>query len=286
MTLLQFDITGEQVSDKKTEEVIREAEPHRGLVRYRPDGGELLIHTRVNMALLRAAASLPILLLKLTPRANELTPRDALLTPKGSSRNYAFLERLCEDLAAAGCAACYIAEQHGEGRRDFYFTTEDSAGFEQVARTAAEALAFPLNLEEHSLAAVAPLILPAEAIGDLGLKIAPDARIRPTRFEFWGAEPSLARLRAELEKRGYRFLGLETFSRELRMMKSVPIDGEGFLAVLREIVPLARSLQCSYCGTETVEGHEQFLLARPLPQRYGGVGRGGLFRRIFGGGGS
>ncbi|TIS61622.1 MAG: hypothetical protein E5W93_07125, partial [Mesorhizobium sp.] len=83
MTLLQFHVTGEQVSDDETEEVIREAEPHRGLVRYRPDGSELFIHTRVNMALLRAAASLPILLLKVTPRANELTPRDALLTPKG-----------------------------------------------------------------------------------------------------------------------------------------------------------------------------------------------------------
>ncbi|WFP75246.1 hypothetical protein [Mesorhizobium sp. WSM4906] len=252
-------------------------------MRYRPDGGELFVHARLNMALLRAAASLPVLLLKITPRANELTPRDALLTPKGSVRNYAFLERLCGDLATAGCPACYLAERHGEGRRDFYFTTEDVAGFERIARAAAEASAFPLAIEQHSLAAVAPLILPAEAIGDLGLEVAADARIRPTRFEFWGAEPSLAKLRAELEKRGYRFLGLETFSRELRMAKNVPIDGEGFGAVLREIVPLARSLQCSYCGTETVEGHEQFLLTRPLPERYGGARRGGFFRRLFGG---
>ncbi|KUM23906.1 hypothetical protein AU467_32405 [Mesorhizobium loti] len=282
MALLEFAVTGEQVSNDETEEVIREAEPHRGLVRYRPDGGELFVHTRVNMALLRAAATLPILLLKITSRANELTPRDALLTPKGSSRNYAFLERLCEDLAAAGCPACYIAEQHGEGRRDFYFTTEDVAGFEKIARKAAEALAFPLTLEQHSLAAVAPLILPTEAIGDLTLEIAADVRIRPTRFEFWGAEPSLAKLRAELEKRGYRFLSVETFSRELRMAKSVPIDAEGFRTVLREIVPLARSLQCSYLGTETVDGHEQFLLSRPLPERYAGASKAGIFRRIFG----
>ncbi|TKB10925.1 MAG: hypothetical protein E5V75_28190 [Mesorhizobium sp.] len=120
------------------------------------------------------------------------------------------------------------------------------------------------------------------AIGDLGLEIAPDARIRPTRFEFWGAEPSLAKLRAELEKRGYRFLSIEAFSRELRMAKTVPIDGEGFAAVLKEIVPLARSLQCCYRGTETVEGHEQFLLARPLPERHIDASRGGIFRRIFG----
>jgi len=281
MTLLQFPVTGEQVSNEETEEVIREAEPHRGLVRYRAGGGELFIHTRVNMALLRAAVWLPILLVKITPRANELTPRDALLTPKGSQRNYAFLERLCEDLAAANCPACYIAEQHGEGRRDFYFTTQDVDGFERIAHSAAEALAFPLALEQHSLAALAPLILPTEAIGDLGLEVASEARIRPTRFEFWGAEPSLAKLRAELEKRGYRFLSLEIVSRELRMAKEVPIDGEGFHVVLREIVPLARSLQCSYRGTETVEGHEQFLLTRPLPERYGGA-RPGLFGRLFG----
>lgn len=146
----------------------------------------------------------------------------------------------------------------------------------------AEALAFPLAFEQHSLAAVAPLILPAEAIGDLGLEIASNTRIRPTRFEFWGAEPSLAKLRTELEKRGYRFVSLEIVSRELRMAKNVPIDGEGFGAVLREIVPLARSLQCSYCGTETVEGHEQFLLTRPLPERYSGGSRPGLFGRLFG----
>ncbi|MBZ9840758.1 hypothetical protein [Mesorhizobium sp. CA5] len=281
MTLLQFPVTGEQVSNDETEEVIREAEPHRALVRYRPDGGELFIHTRVNMALLRAAASLPILRLKLAPRADELTARDALLTPKGSQRSYAFLEKLCQDLAAANCPACYIAEQHGAGGRDFYFTTEDIAGFEQIAGKAAEALAFPLTLEQQSLAALAPLILPAEAIGDLRLEIAADARIRPTRFEFWGAEPSLAKLRAELEKRGYRFLSLEIVSRELRMAKDVPIDGEGFGSVLKEIVPLARSLQCSYRGTETIEGHEQFLLTRPLPERYSGA-RPGLFSRLFG----
>ena len=46
---------------------------------------------------------------------------------------------------------------------------------------------------------------------------------------------------AELERRGYRFLGFEFLGRELRMIKKVPIDGPGFRAVLKEIVPLARS---------------------------------------------
>ena len=130
MALLQFDVTGEQVSNDETEEVIRKAEPYRDLIRYRPDGSGLFVRVRVNMALLRAAASLPILLLKLTPRANEVTPRDALLTPRGSSRNYAFLERLCEDLVTANCPVCYIAEQHEGARRpDDHGADQDAVGF-------------------------------------------------------------------------------------------------------------------------------------------------------------
>ena len=284
MTLSQFDARGEQVSDDETEEVIRKGDPHRGLIRYRPDGSELFVHARINIALLRAAVSLPILLLKPVSREDELMQRDNLLTPNGSVRNYEYLERICEDVASASFPACYLAEQHGDGRRDFYFVTEDAAGFERIAHTAAGAFAFPLTIEHHRLAELAPIILPAEAIGELGMDVAADARVRATRFEFWGAEPSLARLRAKLERRGYRFLSLETSTRELRMFKHVPIDGLGFRGVLKEIVPLARSLGCSYRGTETVEGFEQFALTRPLPERYAADPStgAGIVRRVFG----
>jgi hypothetical protein len=68
------------------------------------------------------------------------------------------------------------------------------------------------------------------------------------------------------------------------MIKEVPIDGPGLQAVLKEIVPLARSLRCSYRGTETVGGFDQFLLIRPLPERYASDSStvAGLVRRIFG----
>jgi hypothetical protein len=288
MTLRQFDVRGEDVTDSETEEIIRKGDPHRSLVRYRPDGSELFVHARINLALLQAAVSLPILLLKPRSREDEVTQRDNLLTGRGSVRNYEFLERLCEDAASASLPACYLAEQHGEGRRDFYFVTEDVAGFGRIANSAAEAFAFPLAIERYRLADMAPLILPAEAIGELGLEVAAGSRIRPTRFEFWGAEPSLARLRSKLERRGYRFLSFETSTRELRMLKSVRIDGAGFQAVLKEIVPLARSLGCSYRGTETVGGFEQFALTRPLPERYAGdpPPKAGILRRIFGSKGS
>jgi hypothetical protein len=284
MTLREFDVSGEEIADDETEEIIRQGDPRRSLVRYRPDGSAVFIHARINMALLRAAVSLPILLLKPVSRKDEIMPVDDLLKPEGSQRNYLLLERICADAAAAACPACYIAEQHGEGRRDFYFATEDVVGFERIARLAAEALKFPLASERHSLAELAPLILPTEAIGDLGLDIASDARIRPTRFEFWGAAPSLAKLRSELESRGYRFLSLEAALSELRMLKEVPIDGPGFRAVLKDIVPLARSLRCSYRGTETVEGFEQFALSRPLPARYAAdaAPRAGILGRLFG----
>jgi hypothetical protein len=39
MTLLQFDVRGEQVNDDETERIIRKGDPHRGLIRYRFDGG-------------------------------------------------------------------------------------------------------------------------------------------------------------------------------------------------------------------------------------------------------
>jgi len=284
MTLGQFDVRGEEIRDEQSEEVIRKGDPLRGLVRYRPDGSERFIHARLNFALLQAAVSLPVLLLKPSSRTDEVTPRDNLLTGQGSVRNYEFLERLCSDVASASFPACYLAEQHGHGRRDFYFVTEDVTGFERIARSAAEALVFPLSIERYRLADVAPTILPAEAIGELGLEVAADSRTRATRFEFWGAEPSLAKLRGQLERRGFRFLGLDTHLRELRMFKQVPIDGPGFQAVLKEIVPLARSLGCSYRGTETIGGFEQFALARPLPERYtGGLApTTGIFRRIFG----
>jgi len=242
MILKQFDVRGEQISDDETEMIIRKGDPHRGLVRYRLDGSELFVHARINVALLQAAVSLPILLLKPESHEDELMPIDGLLTPRGSVRNYELLERICEDLTRVSFPACYIAEQHGTGRRDFYFVTEDVAGFERIARTAAEAFGFPLTIERYRLAEVAPIILPAEAIGDLGIEVAADARMRPTRFEFWGAESSLARLRMALEQRGYRFLGFEIPVRELRMIKEVPIDGPGFRAVLKEIAPLARWL--------------------------------------------
>jgi len=68
------------------------------------------------------------------------------------------------------------------------------------------------------------------------------------------------------------------------MLKQVPIDGAGFQAVLKEIVSLSRSLGCSYRGTETIEGFEQFALTRPLPERYTGgpAPTTGILRRIFG----
>jgi hypothetical protein len=69
---------------------------------------------------------------------------------------------------------------------------------------------------------------------------------------------------------------------ELRMIKPVPIDGPGFLSVLKEIAPLARSLGGSYRGTETIAGSDQFALNRPLPDRYAADSAGGAFGWLFG----
>ena len=59
MSLKEFDVSSQQLSDEETEEVLRPGDPHRSLIRYQPDGGELYIHARVNMALLRRRWSCP-----------------------------------------------------------------------------------------------------------------------------------------------------------------------------------------------------------------------------------
>ena len=177
-----------------------------------------------------------------------------------------------------------MAEQHGDGRRDFYFVTEDAAGFERIAHTAAGAFAFRSRSSITASPSWRRSSFRRRRLANSAWTSRPTLGIRATRFEFWGAEPSLERLRAELERRGYRFLSLEMSTRELRMFKHVPIDGPGFRGVLKEIVPLARSLGCSYRGTETVEGFEQFALTRPLPERYAADPStgAGIVRRVFG----
>lgn len=278
-----FDVRGEDVTDEVTEELIRKGDPWRSLVRYRDGRSDLFISTRINFALLKAASALPVVQLKPESRQDELMKQDGLLTPAGSRRNYRFLERIVEAVEAGAVPACYLAEQHGDCRRDFYFVTEDADSFERLVQVVAQRCDFPLTIACHSLAEVAGTLLPREAIGDLGLTVPALARVQPTRFEFWGAAPSLARLRSGLEQRGFRFLSLETYLSELRMIKDVPIDGD-FQAVLKEIVPLSRSLGCSYRGTETIDGFEQFALTRALPERYAANPPGmiGALRGIFG----
>jgi hypothetical protein len=66
------------------------------------------------------------------------------------------------------------------------------------------------------------------------------------------------------------------------MSKPVAIDGAGFLAVLKDIVPLARSLRCSYRGAETIDGGDQFLLTRDLPAHYAAAPQPNFLGRVFG----
>ena len=292
MTLTDFDVFGDSITNETTEELIKPGDPRRSLTRFGPAGSALFVSTRLNLALLRAAVKLPILLLKPSSRADEvLKPNNPameaqggldLLTPEGSRRNWQLLARICDEITKVPVPACYLAEQHGANRRDFYFVTEDTKALETVARTTADASSFPLIIEQLSFAEVAPVILPREAVGELGLNLDAPDRVQPTRFEFFGAEVSLEHLRARLERLDYRYISLERGIMQLRMIKTVQIDGSGFLAVLREIVPLARSLGCSYCGTETLDGFDQFALNRPLPDRYAAPSPRKAFRSFFG----
>src|SRR3954447_1194398 len=80
MALREFDVHGEEISDEETEEIVKQGNPRRSLVRYRPDGSELFVSARINLPLLRAAVSLPVLLLKPASREDEvLKPNDPAL---------------------------------------------------------------------------------------------------------------------------------------------------------------------------------------------------------------
>jgi hypothetical protein len=283
MSLYEIEVLGQGEIDPATEEVIRPPDPTRSLVRYSSDDREVFVSVRMNLPLLAAAAAMPILVVQPISRAEDLFPLGGL-TAIGSARSYELLERVGADVLAQGCPAWYIAEQHGDSGRDFYFATTDLPALDGIVRNAAQAAGFTVTLQQVALAEAAPTILPTELIGELGLEPPAAMSSRKTRFEFWGAAASLEQLRRELEQLGYQDLGIEIAVGELRMAKVVPIDGPGFQAVLREIVPIARSLRCSYRGTETVDGHEQFALTRPLPSRYAGGDSGirSKLRKIFG----
>jgi hypothetical protein len=84
MTLSEFDVLGEEISDEETGEIVRKRDPRRSLVLYRPDGTELFVSARIDLRLLQAAVSLPILLLKPSSREDEgLKPADPALEAAG-----------------------------------------------------------------------------------------------------------------------------------------------------------------------------------------------------------
>ncbi len=247
-------------------EEVRRGEPRRSLVRYTA-AGEVYVSTRLNPDLWKVAIGFPVVLVKPIPHQRDVLERNGLLTPNGSVASFEFRNTLGEALAATACPASYLAHRHGGGRRDFYFAAESAEQFGKALAAASDRASMEVDVEVLSFPEAALFVLPIEWIGRLGLAVPPDENRRKTRFSFWGTEESLARLRTGLEHAGYAFSSFEMATRELRMTKVVPLDGAGFLAELRQIVPLSRSLRCSYRGEEAVEP-EVFLLTAPVPQHY------------------
>ena len=278
MSLEPFDVSGEPVLDDDGEE-IEPGDAHRSLLRWAPDGSERYVNVRMNVPLLTAAAAHPVVRVMPATLPGELSQDGRMLVPAGYVRTAQLVEDLCAALGKSGCPARFLAWEAGHARRDAYFAAEDPACLQEQLATVTRGA--DVATSTHTLAEVAPLLLPTELVGDLGLPV-PAGTTRRTCFEFRGDGDSLVRLGTELGRRGFELLEVERVMGELRVAKVVPVDGPGFNAVLRDVVPMARSLHCSYLGTETVVGSEQFALTHPLPERYAAPGAGGFWKRLFG----
>src|SRR5689334_16562083 len=191
MSLAPFDVSGEPVLDEDGEEV-SPGEPHRSLVRYRPDGSETYVFLRMNLPLLTAAVPYGVLRVEPQPRDGELLGDQRSLGVQGHLRNLELFEGLNAGIAASGLPARFLAFETGHGRRDFFYAAEDVDAAEALVRRVAAALGHELTLTRHTMGSLGSQLLPVELAADLGLP--GDVPVRRTRFEFSGAAESLAQL--------------------------------------------------------------------------------------------
>lgn len=276
MTLAAFDPIGDAEVDDDGEEIVPSEVRGASLVRYVGER-EHYLHPRLNPALWRAASALPVVLVKPVPAPGDVLANGHLLTVGGSVANFGLLEVIGELLEAAGRPASQLAHVHGGGRRDLYFAAESIERFEAVLKEAGERSSMAVGFDVLDFTEAGTFFLPVEWIGRLGLAPRPPAR--KTRFGFSGEQASLVRLRAGLEALGYRF-DSSSRTRELRVTKTVPLDGKGFLAELRRIVPLSRELRCAWLGEEAVDPNV-FRVDAPVPEHYYPPKRS-FFGRLFG----
>jgi hypothetical protein len=275
-----FSVTGEGLVDERgiPDEngdlpVLQAADPTRKIRRY--EGRESLgVAVRMNPALLSIAKDIPLIVCRLSP--GEDLPPEARMSRDDRQREAGWIEKglsfywkLPDALEKAGVRACYLAGRFGpSARRLYYFVSEDPEGFCTVAERLARAKGFEFRGDATEMERVAQDFLPIELIDRLGLDSTTGGKRVKAGFGFTGAASSLERLQGELARHGYELDEVKPYLGELLMAKEVPVDGDGFLEELRTIVPLSRSLRCSYRGEETVDGGAQFYLTATLPERY------------------
>lgn len=294
MTLSGFSVSGDPVVDEAGTPdeygdlpLLSEADRERKILRYDEAGQSLSLAVRLNRRLLEAAKEHPLIVFRLSPGDEVEDGAAPEVSGRGRARDWIsdglhLYWRIFEKLETEDFRSCYLASAFAESlRRTHYFVSEQPERLIRIVSSAAAKKGFSLEHEQTSLGRVAADFLPIELVGQLGLHSAGGRQSVKAGFGFWGAEDNLLRLRRDLEGDGFVLDEFIPSLRELRMAKEVPVEPSAFLRILQRIVPLSRSLGCSYRGEETADGHEQFLLTSPKPGKYYPAPTS-LTRRLFG----
>jgi hypothetical protein len=269
-SLKSFRPSGEGVSDPETEEIIVAEDENRSLVRFLPGGESMSVFTRMNYPLLKLSIDHQIIVVKPKFSPEHFLGTGKVLEPKAFQRALTLAEKICEAIESSPLGACQISAQTGSFGYWLYFVTEDASRFSELVEKAAKKTKFEVYCDELRMSGVAHIILPRETVGDLGIVPASDHSVCQTVFEFTGHPNSIEKFENQLALRGFAPVSFFPAYGKLEVSKEVPIDEHGFLEVLRDIVPLGRSLGCIYSGNETTGGDAQFQKHPdyPIPEKY------------------
>lgn len=287
-SLGDFSVDGQEVIDESAPpksdgdpQYLRYADPHRRLHRY--DGRGQYINTagRLNHDLLKIAAALPVLICKLVPNGPlpETASRTAASTFSGAAMK-AFGKAFIA-LEGEPSRACVLGTQScAFDWSRVFLSAEDPEAVKQTFVRATAGSSFAIEYSVTDFADAAYHFLPLEVFFDLvGAVYVADRQI-DIGFEFTGRADALKKLQVLLERSEYQLDDFNDVLLQMRMRKSVRIDGEAFLQEIRTLFAQSRKAGVHYRGSELMAG-EVIRLDQDLPEKYRKQSAS-IFSKLFG----